>query len=113
VKYFVFIVLFSTAALADDPQPHYPVQLPDSYRQALHQMETVSKQLEAAEREDDLRRMHELSYQLEASLEKMQEDLDAVAKDVEAMHVASERDEKAKAKEAYKKLAPKVQALSP
>ncbi len=113
MKYLVLVSFFiSSAVLADDAQKHYQPNIPEGYRQALHQMENANKQAQAAREQEDLRAMHEASYDMEAALEVMQEELSVIAQEVERMHKASERNQKNKAYKALETFAPKIQALS-
>ena len=82
-------------AAAQERIDHYAGEKPDSLSQAFEYFaeynEKVAAVLATEELDtDDLAAIHEITYTLENSLEKIRQELDTLADTLEALHVASE-----------------------
>lgn len=97
-----FLLTFLTAliaapiAVADEDRPdHYEGEPAETLEQAVANLSEYNARLQAIISKDELSdadhaEIHELTYTLENALGKMREELDAMAENLEAVHLASE-----------------------
>lgn len=97
--FLVTILAFLIAAplvLADEDRPdHFEGEPAETLEQAVANLSEYNARLKAIISKDDLSdadhaEIHELTYTLENALGKMREELDVMAENLEAVHLASE-----------------------
>lgn len=94
----VVTALLFTSGLAASDVDHYSGKEAKNLEQAVTNLREYNQRLAdlLAKDElsnDDLAKVHRLSYTLENALARIDEDLDTMAADLEAVHLASERGE--------------------
>lgn len=87
----VALLALADSAAARDKQIHYQVTPPADYPSAQVMLIEASREAQAAAQDRDTRRIHAISYKMEAALDVMQSQLDRLKTDVEQMHQASEK----------------------
>jgi hypothetical protein len=92
------MALLYTSGLAASDVDHYSGKEAKNLEQAVTNLREYNQRLAdlLAKDElsnDDLAKVHRLSYTLENALGRIDEDLDTMAEDLEAVHLASERGE--------------------
>lgn len=89
-------LLAAPTVQADDDRPeHYKGEPAETLEQAVINLSEYNARLQAIIGKDELsdadhEEIHELTYTLENALGKMREELDAMAENLEAVHLASE-----------------------
>lgn len=105
---YVGLLTLSGFAQADHDMGHFPALQADTIATALCNMQSYQKNLAEITAKDELTtldmvKVHELTYTLENALQRLQQDLVAVAEDLEEVHQASEKLEPNKIKAFGKK----------
>ena len=92
---FGLVTLAGTVAHADDRPEHFEGKPAENLEQALTNLAEANAELEermAGELSDeDMARIHELSYTMENALQRIQQDTESLAVTLEEIHLASER----------------------
>mgnify|MGYP001119301404 CR=1 FL=1 len=90
------LVLSTTqAAMADERPDHFEGRVSDTLQQAMANLTEANREVAEILAQDeismtDMARIHELTYTLENALERIDEDYDQLAEQLEALHLASE-----------------------
>lgn len=92
------LLLFGTAAQADDRPAHFKGETVSSWAQAQDNLSKYNKELADILAQDKLTpqdgaKVHELTYSLENALEYMEDTIEKLAEQLEEVHVASEKNE--------------------
>lgn len=92
------LLLFGTAAQADDRPAHFKGATASSWSEAQDNLTKYNKELADILAQDKLTpqdgaKVHELTYSLENALEYMEEAIEELAEQLEEVHVASEKNE--------------------
>lgn len=93
---FLAALISVPAVQADEDRPeHYEGEPAETLEQAVANLSEYNAKLEAIIEKDELTdadhaEIHELTYTLENALGKMREELDSMAENLEAVHLASE-----------------------
>lgn len=98
-------------ASAGEKQPHFIVEQPQSYREAQTRLYETLEPVRSAIARGDMGKVHEISYTMEAALARMQADLAALHEQIEAMHLASERQREAEVAAAFSDIKQRVEAM--
>ena len=89
-----FGLLLSTGALATERVPHFKGEPAETLTQAVANLSAYNQKLNTLLEQDltaeNMIKVHQLSYTLENALEKIKEEVDTMADNLEAMHIASE-----------------------
>lgn len=92
---FALAALAATIAHADERPEHFEGKSAENLEQALTNLAEANAELE--ERldgdlsDEDMARIHELSYTMENALQRIQQDTESLAVTLEEIHLASER----------------------
>lgn len=93
---FLVALIVAPAVQADDERPeHFEGEPAETLEQAVANLSEYNAKLQAIIEKDELTdadhaEIHELTYTLENALGKMREELDSMAENLEAVHLASE-----------------------
>nr|WP_299242475.1 DUF6746 family protein [uncultured Halomonas sp.] len=90
--------LLATAVYADERPEHFEGKAANTLDEAVTNVSEANGQLAKLLDQDelsnnDLASIHELSYTLENALEKIEDELDSIAEDLEEVHQGSETNE--------------------
>ena len=94
IALFSVIILAIAPANASGDYKHFEGKTPENLQQAFEYIreynEKIASLTEAEMTEDTLTEIHELSYTVENALEKIREEMAALADQLEELHLASE-----------------------
>lgn len=92
----VAVVMFASTVHATDERPsHFKGEASPSWEVAVENLSEYNQRLAVLVNKeqlsaDDLHQVHQLTYTLENALERMEDEIEAVAETLEKVHVASE-----------------------
>lgn len=87
-------LVLSSTALANQPVKHYKGEPSETLMQAVANFSEYNQKLKAILKQDltqeNMGQIHQLSYTLENAIAKMKEEINTMADNLEAVHIASE-----------------------
>lgn len=115
----VAVVMFASTVSASDARPaHYKGEASPSWEVAVAHLSEYNERLAVLVNKEqltgeDLAEVHQLTYTLENALERMEDELEAVAETLEKVHVASETNQPETVKKAGEKYLTDVKKVLP